>query len=187
MASHVVAQSSPLKFVYPEPGKFNYELADGDKAIIEWTPKTVLATILLNCSSSAMLNGATESEVEFINANSGVLYHVRQTGDAGLEKQAIDIVPFVLDQIPKLVVASSAYFHVKKEQNQRFGPRLFQALASSHHELPTKSLLHQAPRKTAKHLNQSLKRTPPTQIPHHLCPTHRSTPIQNRLQKRLPN
>ncbi|CAG8972770.1 hypothetical protein HYALB_00006862 [Hymenoscyphus albidus] len=123
MASYVVAQSSPLKFVYPEPGKFNYELADGDKAIVEWTPKTVLATVLLNCSSSAMLNGVTDSEVEFINANSGVLYHVRQTGDAGLEKKAIDIVHFVQNQIPKHVVVSSVYFHVKKEQNQKFGPR----------------------------------------------------------------
>lgn len=83
LTSYVVAQSTPFKFLYPVPGKFNYEFVDGDKAILEWTPRIELPQVLLNCSSSAIFNEATDSGVDFLNAKSGVLYHVRQTEDDG--------------------------------------------------------------------------------------------------------
>lgn len=85
LAAQVKADTtSSLQFVYPQPGRFDYEYAKGDQVIIEWQPKVQLSELYVNCSGINTIEGKSGvSGIEFTNTDSGAIYHPPWTEEIG--------------------------------------------------------------------------------------------------------
>ena len=45
----LASQVASLNFTFPTPGKDDYVFANGDKAIVTWSPESLISELWLNC------------------------------------------------------------------------------------------------------------------------------------------
>lgn len=77
-ASAADSNEPDFRWTFPVIGKDDYTFANGDKAIVSWTPAdVVIPQIALNCSGTAKVYGhATATGIEFEDATSPSIYNV---------------------------------------------------------------------------------------------------------------